>query len=389
MNNARVDQLDFLRGFALLTITLNHYSWFVTRAGYAGPAIPNIRSLGFSDSAPIFFITLGFLIGIIYCAATRPPDLIKVSATLFNRAVQLLAMNCVLFVIVLAMFSLAPVQLEQIFNLHSLQSEPYHWAYEVLALGYNLPLLDILNVYILLLLVAIPFAWLVRSRPKQGMVLVAAAYVFAQFFPHFAPRGGDLGGQGAWFFNPLAWSVFLLGGMLAGRFQLHERIRALAVAEKGGRKFVGALVSMFLAFAFVRVLADLGEFDVPLTGKGTVQPLSLANALVTFVTLLALLFRYDRLRTWAPWRFTYATLVMVGKHSLHSFMASVALSYGMLLAWLQIGGTIGYVTIAAAGMAALIIFGAVLEVLKAARTGKLQMVRRDPVDISAAQEVSA
>ncbi|WP_164549838.1 OpgC domain-containing protein [Altericroceibacterium xinjiangense] len=370
LKSTRLDQLDFLRGFALITIILNHYSSFVVRAGYSGQIIPTLSSVGFSSSAPLFFMTSGLLIGLIYFNVRNQPSLIRISATLFNRAMMLLAMNCVLFVLVLATFSFAPHVLQEIFQLQSLGDQPYRWAYDAIALRYNLPLLDILNVYVLMMLVAIPFVWLANYSSSIALLMIIGAYLVAQFFPEFSLPGGNPWSTGRWVFNPLAWGGFFLGGLLAGRFNLHERLRQVAVSPARGRSLTCLLVLAYCILAIVFRLHSSGIIEVPATDKSTMQPVRLFHAILTFVMLLTLLFRYEGLRRFVSYRKAYESVVLVGKHSLHSFMATVALNYIMLLLWLQVGGVASYIGIGLAGVIALVFFAKVLEVLKSARAGK-------------------
>jgi len=371
LKKLRFDQLDFVRGFALLTITVSHFTVFVSRAGYLGVKIPTLSSVGFSSSAPLFFMVSGMLLGIIYFNKRDNYNWLRLSSILLSRAVMILTMNCVLFVMVLAIFSFAPNPMEHIFQLQTLRSQPYIWAYNVFTLGYNLPLLDILNVYVVFMIVAIPFSWLTRYSVTAALLALLGAYFVAQTSPDFTLRGGNQWEDGIWSFNPLAWGGFFLGGMLAGRYNLHEKLRELAVSRARGRLLTVSLVLIYLACAVLTRLHWSGTINIPAIDKATMQPVRLFHALVTFLGLLAFLFRYEQLKQFPPYRLVYNSVALVGKYSLHSFMASVVLNYAMLLFWLQVGGTTAYIGIALVGMLALVLFASALNALKAARTGAL------------------
>lgn len=338
-----------------------------------------METFAFSGTAPLFFITSGYLIGLIYFQKSDWASTARLSAVLVSRSAHLLAMNCTLFVIALAVMSVdrtfyETAFYEAMFQVQTLSSDPYWWALSLLTLTYQLPLLEILNVYILLLAVGVPFVFIVRANARMGLALLAASYLFAQFFPDISMPGGNQWSHGLWFFNPFAWSVFVLGGMMAGRARLHERLYEAAVAPRSGKVLVLGLVAAIGTLAALRLIAPDSLLAGPLAAKDTAGPLYLIHAILAFTTLLALLFRYDRFRAWAPVNTVFNLFMVVGRSSLHAFMAGVILDYVMVLAWARLGGGRAiYLIVALLGICALVFYVTIVEVVKSARNGRLAL----------------
>jgi len=363
----RMTELDCIRGFALVTITVNHIGIFVGKAGYDGFYIPTLTRFGYSSAAELFFLISGYLLGYTQFGRGRV-DFARSSARLAARACNLLAMNCVLFVFIFSLLRYFPLSLQQSLGFAVVPGNAPLLAKELLTLGYNLTFLDILNFYILLLLAAIPFGILLMRSTVAACLLIVALYLVANKFPQFSMPGGNLGGSGYWTFNPLAWQFLFLGSMVAGRFAVHEHFQRIMLEQPFRRAIVAVSVALFVIFDIVYVIdAYLPDFSMPMVGLTTLAPIRLAHALVTFLLLAALLTGYPLLRN-NP---VYRLLVLVGKHSLICFMGSIALTYVAVYFWYYEQTTPAYLALCAAAAGLLILIAFVAETLRNAQRSSL------------------
>lgn len=184
--SSRVLELDCLRGLALLTITINHYQFFVSQLGYDFVQFQTLTHLGYSSAAELFFLMSGYLVGLLYIPAGRDISMQSVAARLIGRACYLLVMNCFLFVAVLGTAHFWGDETRRLLGLYGAQEDPYNVAFHVLRLGYHIPLLGILNFYVIMMVAAVPFIWVMRRNISLAITLSVLAYIVSQIFPEFS-----------------------------------------------------------------------------------------------------------------------------------------------------------------------------------------------------------
>ncbi|MEM8572593.1 MAG: OpgC domain-containing protein [Pseudomonadota bacterium] len=361
----RISELDFIRGFALITITVNHISDFCMDLGYTGYPIPTLTHLGYSSSAELFFLISGYLIGFLYFRIDRDVRPISAAAKMMGRSVYIWAMNCVLFVWICAAAQFFPQTALSALTLDQVAGDPFFWAYNVVKLGFNLPLLGILNFYVVLILLAIPFAMVLLRSPGLALLIILGLYAVCQTHPEINLPGGRFHGDELWTFNPLAWQALFFGGLFAGRFKFHEVLRAVAM-ERHLRPVLFAVWGTFVAVTLVYVYDQAtGPLDMPLIGQQALEPVRLFHALLTFVVLLSTLFFLGARKQNA----LYRIVCLTGSNSLQAFMISVFLSYILAMAWTVFATTAAYIILDATGVIVLLALALVIDTYKRAARG--------------------
>lgn len=368
----RIAELDCMRGVTILTIFLNHYTQFARILGYDGRAVPTLTHYGYSSAAELFFLMSGYLVGLLYLPADRPVSQQKVGARLVGRAVYLVAMNCFLFVAVLALGWFLPQAIRAGLGLAIIDSDPHRVGVNLLALRHHIPLLGILNFYVIMMLATVPLLWLLRRNSLAVLGLSLALYLIAQIAPELAPEGGAFqGGNGRLSFNPLAWQILFLAALIAGRHQLHLPV----MAWLDRRRNTLAVMAAFLAISLLyRVDMGMGGLiERAWYDKQNLAPLRLIHALFAAAFLFALCHGLARFAGSLPYR----ALSLIGRYSLQGFMAGVVLSYGMAALWAMEpqAGLAAYLAFALLGGCAQYLLALGLDMHAHARRGTLRQIR--------------
>ena len=63
---ARDSRIDTIRGFAMVTIIINHFSFLSAELGMTGPQIPTTTTFSVSSAAEIFVALSGYMVGMVY-----------------------------------------------------------------------------------------------------------------------------------------------------------------------------------------------------------------------------------------------------------------------------------------------------------------------------------
>lgn len=201
-----VNAVDFWRGFALVTIFINH--------------IPGVlyerfthRNISLSDSAELFVFLAGWSLRRLI--ADPPPAMMPLQLRLLGRAGTIYAAHMTIVMIAIAMLATAARLLEnplllEWHNAAAVFQNPADTHIGLVLLTHQLGYFDILPLYVVLMLVVAPLVAIVhRVAPNLLLPLSLAIYVSALVFRitlHTWPV------QGKWFFNPFCWQlVFVLG----------------------------------------------------------------------------------------------------------------------------------------------------------------------------------
>ena len=94
----RDNNLDVIRGLALATITVNHFSALVGELGYRGAQFPTFTHFGYSSAAEIFFLMSGYLLGVLYLQPAADGAIGRFAFIATARALKLYFYNLVLFI---------------------------------------------------------------------------------------------------------------------------------------------------------------------------------------------------------------------------------------------------------------------------------------------------
>lgn len=235
-------RLDMLRGIALAMIFINHIPGTVYE-NYTS------RNFGFSDAAEGFVLISGISAALAYSAALNRRPLWTGVARIWGRAwllylVHLFVMAWVIGIAAgVARFTGNMVMMSQN-NLQYLQSDLAGVLVGIPLLTHQLGYVNILPLYTVLLLVSPGLLWLAWRWPVwlvAGSVLmwfIAGTYHFD--LPNYPLPGG-------WFFNPFAWQIIFVIGLLTGVY-IRQGKRLVAV-----RRWLQAISWIYLAFSCVTI----------------------------------------------------------------------------------------------------------------------------------------
>ena len=226
------NEIDFWRGFALLTIFVNH--------------IPGIyferltfRNVSLSDSAELFVFLAGWALrklcdgrgggfsagALVFRLQRRAFHVYLAQIFITELAIALLATASVLFD--------APFLLDW-HNASAIFNDPARAHLGLVALTHQLGYFNILPLYVVLMFIA-PFVALgQRFAPHALLPASFGIYAFALIF---GVNFQTWPVEGTWFFNPLSWQfIYCLGFVLAGSDGLgafarrhHELLRRAAI----------------------------------------------------------------------------------------------------------------------------------------------------------------
>jgi hypothetical protein len=177
---------------------------------------------------------------------------------------------------------------------------------------------EILQLYVILLLVAPLFLLVARVSVWAALAVSFALWLIVQLNPALTIPG--------WTFNPFAWQLVFLLGMLCSTERVLERIET-ALPRKG--LIIASAVFVFSALALKIVeksgvaLPLVGALSIPGIDKTTLGALRLAHFLVAVVLIMQILPRTGKSLVSLPAR----SVARIGKHSLECFCMSTILVY--------------------------------------------------------------
>jgi hypothetical protein len=312
----RIDGIDFWRGFALVTIFIDH-------------APENIfqhvtqMNFGFSDAAELFVFLSGASVALAYGSRFFRGETAAAIRAVFRRAFTLYWVQVLISLLTIAIFAAAALwwdndDLIDDDDRDTVVSSPLRGISAILALAHQFGNVNILPLYIVLLLIT-P-ALLVLARRNDWLMLLAsgliylAARVFELNIPSWPLDGG-------WYFNPLAWQFIFAIGLFVGRrlrcggIPFDHRLFTLCLAV-----LVGTFAVLTDGFGLVPgLLTDMREvLDLTKTHLGLARLVHfLALAYVIGHSGLTQLLR----RTWV-----FSPLALMGRHSLPVFATGCVLT---------------------------------------------------------------
>jgi hypothetical protein len=201
--------IDFWRGFALLTIFINHIP---------GNAFERFTYSGYllSDAAELFVFLAGWSLGLATDAKGSPDSPARLTFRVASRAFEVYRVQIVIAVLALAIIAAAAVYLDnpillEWHNAGPFFSDPVEHSIGLVLLRYQLGYFNILPLYVILLAGAPIFVLISRISRLLALALSAAVYLTAVVFELNVPNWP---GEGHWFFNPLAWQLLFALGFL-------------------------------------------------------------------------------------------------------------------------------------------------------------------------------
>jgi hypothetical protein len=326
------NEIDFWRGFALLTIFVNHIPGnFFERFTF--------RNISISDSAELFVFLAGWALRKLIDGPARSHSAQWLMFRLGGRALTVYFAQTVITGLAIALLAGASLLLDAPFlldwhNASAVFNDPVRAHIGLVLLTHQLGYFDILPLYFVLMLVA-PLVALAHRHarpilPPISLAIYAYALTFGVNFPTWPV-------EGVWFFNPLAWQlIYVLGFLLAG----DDGLGALA------RRFQKMLWWLALPIVLLGAFVMLTNFSpdpiaVPdpklffLFDKSFMSPARLIHSLA-----LTALFAgsFKSIAVWLPSCSKFLNLL--GRNSLNVFCAASLLSLIGQITRFQYGGFI-------------------------------------------------
>jgi hypothetical protein len=340
------NEIDFWRGFALVTIFVNHVPGiFFERFTF--------RNLSISDSAELFV----FLAGVALRKLTDGPGkALSARWLLFRlegRALTVYFAQLVITELAIALLAAGSILLDAPFlldwhNASAIFNDPVRAHVGLVALSYQLGYFDILPLYVALLIVSPLVALMHRRAPAAVLPVSLAIYAGALASGFNFPIWP---GEGDWFFDPLCWQlIFVLGFLLAGEDGLGD------FARRHARELRWAAVPIVLLGALAAWMEyspdpiDLPEPKLFFTfDKTYLSPARIVQSLSLIALFVGLYPKIDRS---APPLSGF--LALLGRNSLNVFCAGSLLSLsGQIIRFVTGGGIVTDALIVIFGVGAL------------------------------------
>jgi hypothetical protein len=339
--------IDFWRGFALVTIFINHVPGNVfERFTYSQYSL--------SDAAELFVFLAGWAIAL----ATRGRDGLdpadRVLLRLASRTVEVYRAQLVITAIALALIAAAAIHFDnplflEWHNAAPFFSDPIQTTIGWVLLTHQLGYFNILPLYVALLALSPAVVLLARVSRVGALLLSLAVYLAALVFEINLPTWPV---EGTWFFNPFAWQLLLTLGFLSCEWSRDSASFNRWTARLAPLALIGVAVGAVIATFDLKP----DPFQVPeprllfIFDKSNLSP----GRLLHFVTIVL---GFQNLYAWAaphiPW--LARQFSALGRNSLAVFSTGSLLSLaGQLLRFEWGGGFIGDAFILSSGIAFLI-----------------------------------
>ncbi|WP_026607346.1 OpgC family protein [Methylocapsa acidiphila] len=237
------NEIDFWRGFALLTIFINHVpGLYFERFTF--------RNVSLSDSAELFVLLAGWAMRKLIDGPARALSGSALVLRLEGRAMTVYVAQTVITEIAIALLAAASLLLDAPFlidwhNASAVFNDPVRAHIGLVLLTHQLGYFNILPLYVVLV-VGAPIIVLTHRNAARALLpfsfaLYAGALAFGVNFRTWPV-------EGTWFFNPLAWQlIYVLGFLLGGKDgvggfarQWRKTLRLLAIPIV----LLGALVAV-------------------------------------------------------------------------------------------------------------------------------------------------
>jgi hypothetical protein len=206
----RIDGIDFWRGFALLTIFIDHVPEnifdHVTQ-----------RNFGFSDAAELFVFLSGVSVALAYGTRFFEGQTVVAVRGVLRRAFTIYWVQILVSLLIVAIFVGAAALWDDddlLEDADAVVSNPLQTTAAILTLLHQLDNANILPLYIALLLMTPLLLVLARRDDRLMLAASAGLYLAARAFSLNFPTWPV---EGTWFFNPIAWQLIFAIGIFAGR----------------------------------------------------------------------------------------------------------------------------------------------------------------------------
>ena len=362
----RDHRIDWLRGFALASIFVNHMP---------GNRFEHwtLRNFGFSDAAELFVLLAGVAAALAFFRRFERGETLAMAVKAFRRTGKLYAAHVLATGGAIGLFMATAHYLDNpgyldLIGVAPLTESPYLGLVGVLTGGYQLGFFNILPMYVVLLAFLPVMLWLAVRDLRVLVGLSFTLYLATQIFQLRIPAFPD---EYAWFFNPLAWQFLFVSGLVLGIMRLRGAFVPYHVVAFW-------LAVAYLVFSAVWMVLSLGgtltQGFVP-TWMDTLRKTNLAP--LRLMHLFALSYVLVHSRAW-DWLVRVSAvdpvLTKLGRNSLPVFVtASFASMVGyIMLVWLEEPYLAVEVALLSAGLAVMWTVASVSEVGVVAMAGRVR-----------------
>jgi hypothetical protein len=312
------NEIDFWRGFALVTIFVNHIpGLYFERFTY--------RNLSLSDSAELFVFLAGWSLRLLVEGPVAPRSTWNLVQRLLGRAFGLYIAQTFITEIAIAMLAGASIALDAPFlldwhNASAVFREPVEAHVGLVLLTHQLGYFNILPLYVVLMTAA-PLIGIINRFAKPLLLPVSISlYVVALTLGINFPTWPI---EGTWFLNPLTWQfIYILGFLMAGT----DGIGAIVRRHRKWLRFIAFPVLVTgIVIASHRFSPDPIKLPEPklffMFDKTFLSPARLVHILALVVFFAGL---FKPVCRWLPLVTRYLSLL--GRNSLNVFCVASLLS---------------------------------------------------------------
>ncbi|WP_332682305.1 OpgC family protein [Bosea sp. (in: a-proteobacteria)] len=315
-------RIDVIRGLILLIIFVNHMPGNIVSS-----AMPH--NFGFSDAADIFVLLAGISAAFAYGRLIDQRGLLVGSLKVGARIWTLYIAHLALFVLVCGIIATAIVRTQNSLYMEAINVQPFFSdtptaIVNALGLTYQPYYLDILPLYIVLLALFPLIYVAARTSPLPTLLL---SLVVWQGAAHLGLNLPNHPGEAGWFFNPFAWQVIFVLGVVLGRLALvGARLPKLPALDL-------LAIAVVVFAAAVKLSSSNLLAGVPLLGEWIdglqigIDKTNLAAARVMhLLALVWLVLRYLSPEAALLRSRIGRGLAVIGRHSLEVFCAGIVLA---------------------------------------------------------------
>jgi hypothetical protein len=319
-------RLDVFRGLCLVMIFVNHVPGTVYE-GFTS------RNFGMSDAAEGFVLMSGIAAGLAYGPLFRAPPWWPGTGRVWYRVWTLYLVHLMMTAWALAIAAGAALWLGtsrpmSVNEVQVILEKPLGFLVGVPLLTHQLGYVNILPMYAVILFVAPAMLWLALRRPwvlaGLSVTLWALTGLLEWNLPAFPNPGG-------WFFNPLAWQIVFVAGLLTG-VAMRQGHRLVPV-RRWAQWLAGAFLLLGLVWTRVPAVGDTLNHLMWLANQNGVDRFFTITdkTYVTWPRLFHILALAYLLSSW-PWvrracaSAAAAPLALLGRHALPVFAAGTILA---------------------------------------------------------------
>ncbi len=352
---ARNVLIDLLRGIALVFIVVDHINLIARHLGDIGSIrLYFLIDLQMTDAAEFFVFFSGYVFGLVHSAEGRRKPPVDLLVAAVRRTLQIFAAYAVTIVVIGFLYATITqvytpsARWVEVSGINVLHHDGIAVLQDMATLYLTVFFLNILHLYILLLLFAVPMLLLWQRLPLVAVGVSGAIWLWAQFVD--TSQIGTWAGIHAFF--PPGWQLLFCVGLFMGSGRLLEH----PALPARGIMFTLACITLLAGFLLRQSLGWVGDAvlpdmlhnmaaAIPGTWKPALGIVRLINFAALVYVILALAPSSVRLAGYAPARW----VAVLGQNSLEMFCVGSVMIFLVSLAIHAAGGGV-------------LVYGAVLTV---------------------------